>query len=69
MLEARGIRRVAGNGHIDTLPVHDGNAFTHIVSAIAANSGALAFLIGKTANEKANGTSQLRKPKASARFQ
>ncbi|MPN46546.1 hypothetical protein SDC9_194135 [bioreactor metagenome] len=37
MLEARGIRGVAGDGNIHALMPHDGNAFVDVVRAIAAN--------------------------------
>ena len=51
MLEAGGIGRVAGNGHVNQLKVHDGNAFAHIVRTVAADSRALSFGIRLLADD------------------
>src|SRR5699024_9672851 len=42
VLEAGGVGGVTGDGNVNTLVLHDGNAFQNVVSAVALNSSALA---------------------------
>ena len=42
MLEAGGVGAVAGDGHLHALLLHNGNAFQHVVCAVAVYGGALA---------------------------
>ena len=44
MLETRGIRGVAGDGHVHPFFPHDRHAFAHIVRAVAAHSRAGQYL-------------------------
>ena len=43
VLEAGRVRGIAGDGDIDTLVMHDGNALADVVSTVAADIGALAL--------------------------
>ena len=43
VLETGGVGRVAGDGHVHTLVVHDGHALPDIVGAVAADIGPLAL--------------------------
>ena len=42
MLEAGGVGGVTGDGNLNSLSLHDGNAFQNVVGAVALNSSALA---------------------------
>ena len=44
VLEAGRVGGVAGDGHINTLKVHDGHALAHVVRAVAAHVRALTLL-------------------------
>ena len=51
VLEAGRVGGVAGDGNIDTLVVHDGNALADVVSAVAADVGALALGVADLADD------------------
>src|SRR5699024_4063634 len=46
VLEAGGVGGVAGDGDLDALHLHDGNALQHVVGAVALGRGALALRVG-----------------------
>src|SRR5699024_6922093 len=51
VLEAGGVGGVAGDGNVHLLQVHDGDALTDIVGAVAAHSCALALGVGNLADD------------------
>jgi len=51
MLEAGGVGGVAGDGDVDALLVHDGDALAHVVRAVAADAGALALGVADLADD------------------
>ena len=51
MLEAGRVGGVAGDGDVDAFLVHDGNALADVVSAVAADVGALALGVADLADD------------------
>ena len=65
VLEAGRVRGIAGDGDIDTLVMHDGNALADIVSTVAADIGALTLGVDVYKRQVSAGARRSRAPASS----